>query len=99
MVFKRSGLRSGVRNKSNLSGSVSLVLLSLVNHNISLFVGIIGEGVFYVYVYVLMINHVRLLVAPRKKNGLFKVIQMLGRYYVQYFNYKIAVYRHTMGAL
>jgi hypothetical protein len=46
-----------------------------------------------------MINHVRLLVAPRKKNGLFKVIQMLGRYYVQYFNYKIAVYRHTMGAL
>lgn len=97
MIFKRSGLSSDVRNKSNLSGSVSLVLLSLVNHNISLFVGIIGEGVFYVYV--LMINHVRLLVAPRKKNGLFKVIQMLGRYYVQYFNYKIAVYRHTMGAL
>lgn len=95
MIFKRSGLSSDVRNKSKLSGSVSLVLLSLVNHNISLFVGIIGEGVFYV----LMINHVRLLVAPRKKNGLFKVIQMLGRYYVQYFNYKIAVYRHTMGAL
>ena len=95
MIFQRSGLSSDVRNKSKLSGSVSLVLLSLVNHNISLFVGIIGEGVFYV----LMINHVRLLVAPRKKNGLFKVIQMLGRYYVQYFNYKIAVYRHTMGAL
>ncbi len=34
-----------------------------------------------------MTNHVHLLITPHKKDGISKVIQMLGRYYVQYFNY------------
>ena len=34
-----------------------------------------------------MTNHVHLLITPHKKEGISKVIQMLGRYYVQYFNY------------
>ena len=40
-----------------------------------------------VHAYVLMTNHVHLLITPHKKDGLSKVIQMLGRYYVQYFNH------------
>jgi putative transposase len=40
-----------------------------------------------VHAYVLMTNHVHLLITPNKSDGLSKVIQMLGRYYVQYFNY------------
>ena len=40
-----------------------------------------------VHAYVLMTNHVHLLITPHKKDGLSKAIQMLGRYYVQYFNY------------
>jgi len=40
-----------------------------------------------VHAYVLMTNHVHLLITPNSENGISKVIQMLGRYYVQYFNY------------
>ncbi len=40
-----------------------------------------------VHAYVLMTNHVHLLVTPHRSGVLGKVIQMLGRYYVQYFNY------------
>ena len=40
-----------------------------------------------VHAYVLMTNHVHLLISPQKENSLSKAIQMLGRYYVQYFNY------------
>lgn len=40
-----------------------------------------------VHAYVLMTNHVHLLITPNKSDGVSKVIQMLGRYYVQYFNY------------
>lgn len=40
-----------------------------------------------VHAYVLMTNHVHLLITPHKEDGLSKVIQMLGRYYVQYFNH------------
>ena len=40
-----------------------------------------------VHAYVLMTNHVHLLITPYKSDGLSKVIQMLGRYYVQYFNH------------
>jgi len=36
--------------------------------------------------YVLMTNHVHLLVTPHDEIGIGKMIQMLGRYYVQYFN-------------
>lgn len=39
------------------------------------------------HAYVLMTNHVHLLISPNKKEGISKAIQMLGRYYVQYFNY------------
>ena len=40
-----------------------------------------------VHAYVLMTNHVHLLVTPHKEDGISKAIQFLGRYYVQYFNY------------
>jgi putative transposase len=33
-----------------------------------------------------MSNHVHLLITPHKENGISKALQMLGRYYVQYFN-------------
>jgi len=48
-----------------------------------------------IHAYVLMTNHVHLLITPHKKDGISKVIQMLGRYYVQYFNH---TYQRT-GAL
>lgn len=40
-----------------------------------------------VHAYVLMTNHVHLLVTPHTADGISKTIQFLGRYYVQYFNY------------
>ena len=39
------------------------------------------------HAYVLMTNHVHLLMTPHTADGIGKVMQMLGRYYVQYFNY------------
>jgi putative transposase len=39
------------------------------------------------HAFVLMTNHVHLLLTPRTQKGIGKVMQMLGRYYVQYFNY------------
>lgn len=39
------------------------------------------------HAYVLMTNHVHLLLTPETEQGISKTIQMLGRYYVQYFNY------------
>lgn len=39
------------------------------------------------HAYVLMTNHVHLLITPHTGDGISKVMQMLGRYYVQYFNY------------
>lgn len=45
-----------------------------------------------VHAYVLMTNHVHLLVTPHTDNGISKMMQMLGRYYVQYFNY---LYKRT----
>ena len=44
------------------------------------------------HAYVLMTNHVHLLMSPNDASGLSKVMQMLGRYYVQYFNFQ---YRRT----
>ncbi len=41
-----------------------------------------------IHAYVLMTNHVHLLVTPHSKDSIGKMIQMLGRYYVQYFNYR-----------
>lgn len=40
-----------------------------------------------VHAYVLMTNHVHLLMTPHKEDGISKLMQMMGRYYVQYFNY------------
>lgn len=40
-----------------------------------------------VHAYVLMTNHVHLLITPFTEVSLSKSLQMLGRYYVQYFNY------------
>ncbi len=40
-----------------------------------------------VHAYVLMTNHVHLLMTPRAENGISKVMQSLGRRYVQHFNY------------
>jgi putative transposase len=39
-----------------------------------------------IHAYALMTNHVHLLVTPHTKDGIGKLMQMLGRYYVQYFN-------------
>jgi REP-associated tyrosine transposase len=39
------------------------------------------------HAYVLMTNHVHLLITPHTEQGLGKVMQMIGRYYVQYFNH------------
>src|SRR5688500_12717355 len=40
-----------------------------------------------IHAYVLMTNHVHLLLTPQKEQSLSNALQMLGRYYVQYFNY------------
>lgn len=39
-----------------------------------------------VHAYVLMTNHVHLLMTPHNEQAISKTIQQLGRYYVQYFN-------------
>jgi len=39
-----------------------------------------------IHAYVLMSNHVHLLITPHTDNGIGKMMQMIGRYYVQYFN-------------
>jgi putative transposase len=39
------------------------------------------------HAYVLMTNHVHLLITPHTQEGLSKALQMIGRYYVQYFNF------------
>ena len=39
------------------------------------------------HAYVLMTNHVHLLISPRDATALAKTMQMVGRYYVQYFNF------------
>jgi putative transposase len=41
-----------------------------------------------VHAYVLMTNHVHLLVTPHTEDGIGKVMQALGRHYVQYYNYR-----------
>ncbi len=38
------------------------------------------------HAYVLMTNHVHLLITPYATDGIGKAVQMLGRYYVRYFN-------------
>jgi len=45
-----------------------------------------------IHAYVLMTNHVHLLVTPHRESAMSKLMQSLGRYYVQYINYR---YRRT----
>ena len=45
-----------------------------------------------IHAYVLMTNHVHLLVTPASEDSISKMMQSLGRYYVQYFNY---MYKRT----
>ena len=40
-----------------------------------------------IHAYVLMTNHVHLLVTPQQDRSISKAMQMIGRYYVQYFNH------------
>ncbi len=40
-----------------------------------------------IHAYILMTNHVHLLVTPHTDNSISKMMQSLGRYYVQHFNY------------
>lgn len=40
-----------------------------------------------IHAYVLMTNHVHLLVTPQTENGISKLMQSVGRRYVQYINY------------
>ena len=40
-----------------------------------------------IHAYVLMTNHVHLLVTPDSTDGIGRMMQTLGRYYVQYYNY------------
>ena len=39
-----------------------------------------------IHAYVLMTNHMHLIMTPRKEDGISKVLQSVGRRYVQYFN-------------
>ncbi len=43
-----------------------------------------------VHAYVLMTNHVHLLVTPQDREGVSRLMQSLGRRYVQYFNHHYA---------
>ncbi len=40
-----------------------------------------------IHAYVLMTNHVHLLITPHTETGIGKTMQSIGRYYVQYFNH------------
>lgn len=48
-----------------------------------------------IYAYVLMPNHLHLLVSPADKDGLARMMQWVGRHYVPYFNQKY----HRSGTL
>ena len=41
-----------------------------------------------IHAYVLMTNHIHLLTTPLTENGIAKLMQYIGRYYVQYFNHR-----------
>lgn len=41
-----------------------------------------------IHAYVLMTNHVHLLMTPHSENAISNVMQSIGRYYVQHFNYQ-----------
>ncbi len=41
-----------------------------------------------VHAYVLMTNHVHLLITPEDKEGISRLMQLVGRRFVQYFNHQ-----------
>jgi putative transposase len=42
----------------------------------------------HIHAYVLMTNHIHLLITPMKAESISKLMQYIGRYYVQYFNHE-----------
>jgi len=42
-----------------------------------------------IHAYLLMTNHIYLLLTPNTESSISKMMQMVGRYYVQYFNYTL----------
>jgi REP element-mobilizing transposase RayT len=50
-----------------------------------------------VHAYVLMINHVHLLVTPMQEHGIAAMMQALGRRYVRYINRRYRRYRDPVG--
>lgn len=50
-----------------------------------------------VHAYVLMTNHVHILVTPQRTNGLSLMMQHVGRRYVQYVNYVYPTKRYALG--
>lgn len=46
-----------------------------------------GQHGLLIHAYVLMTNHVHLLVTPEQEDSIGRALQSLGRRYVQYFNY------------
>ncbi len=51
-----------------------------------------GKHACKLHAYVLMTNHVHLLITPQEEQSIGKAMQMLGRYYVQYYNH---IYQRT----
>lgn len=50
-----------------------------------------------VHAYVLMTNHVHLLLTPGVSGGIGRLMQFLGRHYVQYVNPYLPAKRHAVG--
>ena len=50
-----------------------------------------------IHAYVLMTNHVHLLVTPMQERGIGEMMQALGRRYVYYINKDLPPHRHAVG--
>jgi REP element-mobilizing transposase RayT len=50
-----------------------------------------------VHAYVLMTNHVHLMITPSRDNGISKIMPSVGRRYVQYINQTLSSYGDFMG--
>jgi putative transposase len=50
-----------------------------------------------IHAYVLMTNHVHLLVSPEAPDSMGRTLQSLGRRYVQYFNWDLRAHGHPVG--
>ena len=80
-IIQRGNNRSAIFiNESDFEFYRESLICACTDHNVQ------------VHAYVFMTNHVHLLMTPNSGNGLSKVMQLVGRRYVQYFNY---TYRRT----